>query len=89
MARAEHTTLQTAPGTTQPIDAGVDVIAAGKTITDLIRLTSGTIVNVMYLPLVSGVVDATEAGTAGTKAGFLRISAEGTIRYLRLYDAGN
>jgi len=57
----------------QVIDAGIDILAAGHTVTDLIRLTSGTIVNVLQSIAVANVVNSAEAGTAGTKAGYLKI----------------
>ena len=88
-ARSALATLQTLGPGGQVIDAGVDVLAAGMTVTDLIRLTSGTIVNVMNLIAVANVVNNSESGTAATKAGYLKIVAGGADRYIQLFDAGN
>lgn len=38
---------------------------------------------------VTGVFDKTEAGTTGTKAGFIKVFVGGDARFIRLYDAGN
>jgi len=88
-ARSAFATLQSLGAGGQVIDAGIDILAAGNTVTDLIRLTSGTIVNVLQLPAIANVVDATESGTSGTKAGYLKIDVGGAARYIRIYDAGN
>ncbi len=88
-ARSALATLQILGAGGQTVDAGIDVLGGAHTITDLIRLTSGTIVNVLQLPAIANVVNSAEAATAGTKAGYLKIDVAGAARYLRLYDAGN
>lgn len=88
-ARSAFATLQTLGAGGQVIDAGIDILAAGNTITDLIRLTSGTIVNVMQLPAIAGVVDATESGESAAQAGYLKIDVAGVAKYIRIYQAGN
>lgn len=88
-ARSALATLQILGAAGQTVDAGVDVLGGAHTITDLIRLTSGTIVNVMNLIAVANVVDIAESGDSGTKAGYLKITAGGAVRYIRIYDAGN
>jgi len=88
-ARSALVTLQTLGAGGQTIDAGLDILAAGQTVTDLIRLTSGTIVNVMQLPVIAGVVDASESGASAAQAGYLKIDVAGVPKYIRIYQAGN
>jgi|GEM_PF-6742253 len=88
-ARSALQTLQILGAAGQTVDAGIDVLGGAHTITDLIRLTSGTIVNVMQLPVIAGVVDASEAGASAAKAGYLKIDVAGVAKYIRIYEAGN
>jgi len=88
-ARSAFVTLQSLGAASQTVDAGIDFLAAGHTITDLIRLTSGTIANVMQLPVIAGVVNNTEAGASAAQAGYLKIDVAGVAKYIRIYEAGN
>lgn len=85
-ARSAFATLQTLGPGGQTIDAGIDILAAGNTVTDLIRLTSGTIVNVLQSVAVAGVVNSAKTGS-GTITGYLKCDIEGTDRYIYLYTA--
>jgi len=85
-ARSALATLQTLGAGGQTIDAGVDILAAGQTVTDLIRLTSGTIVNVLQSVAVANVVNSAKTGT-GTITGYLKVNIGGTDRWIYLYTA--
>lgn len=85
-ARSALATLQTLGAGGQTIDAGIDILAAGQTVTDLIRLTSGTIVNVFQSIAVANVVNSAKTGT-GTITGYLKVNIGGTDRWIYLYTA--
>jgi len=83
-------TGQLAPGTTQTVDAGIEFIPGGKTIDRMISLRGNTINYVLgFTEAITNVVDATETGETGSKAGYLKIRIGDNDRYIRLYDAGN
>ena len=80
---------QLAPGTNQTVDAGLEFLIGGKTIDRLISILSGDFNYLLHCVAITDVMNNTESGTSGTKAGYIKINVGGQDRFIRIYDAGN
>lgn len=82
-------TFQVAPGTTQVVDAGVEVLPSGFTIDRLWSLRGGNVNYVLgFTDLVAGVINKDDVGETGTKAGYLKCKVHDADLFLRLYTTG-
>lgn len=88
-------TAQVASGTTQMVNAGVEVLVSAGSVDKMLSLRGGGINSVLgFTDAIADVVDFTESGTSGSMAGYLkcRLRKPGgaiTDRWIRLYDAKN